>query len=106
MPANLYLRKVDHPQAVDNYRVILKDDATEIEIGSIGPQRTASVDLVWHWGIDTVIPMRSAQTEGRGADRRDCMKQFKAAWQRFCADEARLTEFLQIKRQARRPQQP
>jgi hypothetical protein len=44
MPADLFLRKVDHPQAVDNYRVILKTDGTEYEIGSIGtkvftPQR-------------------------------------------------------------------
>jgi len=31
------------------------------------------------WGIDTVIPMRAHETQGRGRDRRDCMKQFKAA---------------------------
>jgi len=35
MPA-LYLRKVIHPQARDNYRVVLKDDGLKIEIGSIG----------------------------------------------------------------------
>jgi len=32
---NLYLRKVIHPQAHDNYRVILKLDEGEFEIGSI-----------------------------------------------------------------------
>jgi hypothetical protein len=32
MPA-LYLRKVIHPQARDNYRVVLKDDGLELEIG-------------------------------------------------------------------------
>jgi hypothetical protein len=33
---DLYLRKVVHPQAHDNYRVILKDDGIEVEIDSIG----------------------------------------------------------------------
>jgi hypothetical protein len=37
---DLFLRKVIHPQAIDNYR-ILKDDGTEIEIGS-GSARHAS----------------------------------------------------------------
>jgi len=32
----LYLRKVIHPQAHDNYRVILKLDRGDFEIGSIG----------------------------------------------------------------------
>jgi len=35
---NLYLRKVTHPQAHDNYLVILKLDEGEFEIGSIGIQ--------------------------------------------------------------------
>jgi hypothetical protein len=47
--------------------------------------------------IDTVISVRSFETEGAGRDRRDCMKQFKAAWERFAADEASLTEFLNAK---------
>ena len=34
----LYLRKVIHPQAHDNYRVILKGEEGEFEIGSIGIQ--------------------------------------------------------------------
>jgi hypothetical protein len=32
----LYLRRVVHPQAQDNYRVVLKLDEGEFEIGSIG----------------------------------------------------------------------
>ena len=33
---DLFLRKVIDAQAHDNYRVILKDDGMEIEVGSIG----------------------------------------------------------------------
>ena len=92
---DLYLRKVIHPQAADNYRVILKDDdATEIEIGSIGVQFDG-----WAWGIDTAIPMRGGWTRHR--HRKDCMRQFRAAWDRFSADPARLTEFLEMKRKRR-----
>ena len=91
---NLYLRKVVHPQAHDNYRVILKREGDEVEIGSIGIQDGTA----WRWGIDTVIPMRAHETQGKGKNRRDCMKQFKAAWERFAADEANLTEFLNAKR--------
>ena len=91
---NLYLRKVVHPQAHDNYRVILKRDGDEVEIGSIGIQFGAA----WAWAIDTVIPMRADDAQGEGRDRRDCMRQFKAAWERFAADEANLIEFLNAKR--------
>jgi hypothetical protein len=94
---NLYLRKVVHPQAHENYRVILKLNGDEFEIGSIGIQDGAA----WAWGIDTVIPMRALETQGEGSDRRDCMRQFKAAWERFAADEANLTEFLKMKRRRR-----
>jgi hypothetical protein len=34
--ARLYLRKVIHPQAHDSYRVVLKLDEGEFQIGSIG----------------------------------------------------------------------
>ena len=51
--------------------------------------------------IDTVIPMRTHQTRGKGKDRWDCMNQFKAAWERFAGDEANLVEFLNMKRQLR-----
>jgi hypothetical protein len=47
------------------------------------------------------IPMRAYEVQGEGRDRRDCMKQFKAAWERFAADEANLTEFLNAKRTRR-----
>jgi hypothetical protein len=99
---DLFLRKVEHPQAPNNYRVIADVDGTEIEIGSIGTKHFTDVGPTWTWGIDTVIPMRELESEGRGRDRRDCMKQFRAAWDKFCADGARLTEFLQAKRRARR----
>ena len=100
---DLFLRKVDHPQARDNYRVILKDDAGDVEIGSIGVKDFTGAEVGWTWGIDTVIPMREMESEGRGSDRADCMRRFKAAWLAFAADPARLTEFLQAKRRARRP---
>lgn len=99
---DLFLRKLDHPQARNNYRVILKTEAEEIEIGSIGVQTHASMDSSWTWGIDTVIPMREIESEGRGTDRRDCMAKFKAAWQRLEADRGRMLEFLDAKRRARR----
>jgi hypothetical protein len=95
---DLFLRKVVHVQAKDNYRVILKTEEGEFEIGSIGIQYHAGADPVWNWGIDTVIPMRELEDEGQGKDRADCMKRFKAAWTKFASDEARLTEFLVAKR--------
>ena len=62
---DLFLRKVIHPQARDNYRVIPKDDGVEIEVGSIGVQFDG-----WHWGIDSIVPMGEEDGEGSGADRR------------------------------------
>jgi hypothetical protein len=95
---DLYLRKVDHPQAIDNYRVILKDEAGDVEVGSIGIKTFTSMETGWTWGIDTVIPMRAAQTEGRGTDRRDCMRKFRAAWDELTKDRGWLDEFLAAKR--------
>jgi hypothetical protein len=43
---DLFLRKAIHPQADNNYRVIIKDEGAEIELGSIGVQFDG-----WHWGI-------------------------------------------------------
>ena len=57
-------------------------DGSEFEIGSIGIQHGEA----WAWGIDTVIPMRVLETQGKGKNRRDCMQQFRAAWDP--ADEA------------------
>lgn len=99
---DLYLRKVTHPQATDNYRVILKDEAGDVEIGSIGIKTFTSMETAWTWGIDTVLPMRASKTEGRGVGRQDCMRQFKAAWEALVADRGWLEEFLAAKRRARR----
>src|SRR5882672_6914363 len=96
---DLYLRKVIHPQAKDNYRVVLKQDGTEVEIGSIGTAFHRTAMPTWRWGIDTVIPMREIESEGIGLDRKDCMIKFKAAWLKFCEDPGRLDEFLAMKRQ-------
>ena len=41
--------------------------------------------------------MRTQETQGEGEYRRDCMRQFKAAWNRFAADESNLVEFLNEK---------
>jgi hypothetical protein len=97
----LYLRKVQHVQAKDNYRVILKTDDGDVELGSIRIQHHTGADPVWIWGIDTVLPIREIESEGQGTDRADCMKRFKAAWIRFAADEANLAEFLSMKRKRR-----
>jgi hypothetical protein len=92
---DLYLRKVEHGQhAPDGYRVILKSDGDETEIGSISIQHAAGAQYYWKWAIDTVIPMRTDQTQGRGTDRADCMRQFKRAWEQFSGDAANLTEFM------------
>jgi hypothetical protein len=47
---DLFLRKVDHPQATNNYRVIASLDGTEFEIGSIGAKFHTDVEPVWSWG--------------------------------------------------------
>jgi hypothetical protein len=57
---DLFLRKVIHPQAHDNYRVVVRD-GDEIEIGSIGIQFDG-----WAWGIDTAIPMKEVEAQGTG----------------------------------------
>ena len=80
---DLYLHKVIHPQAPENYRVILKDDdCQEIEIGSIGIQHAARVHVL-AVAIDTVVPMRGLEARGIGRDRDDCMRQFRAAWEKL-----------------------
>jgi hypothetical protein len=48
-------------------------------------------------GIDSVVPMREEDREGSGKNRTDCMRQFRAAWDWFSSDPARLTEFLETK---------
>ncbi len=95
---DLFLRRVIHPQAIDNYRVILKDGGEEFEVGSIGIQHGAGARIFWRWAIDNVVSIRGLEAQGTGQDREDCMKLFRAAWERFCADPARLPQFLDTKR--------
>lgn len=93
---DLYLRRVEPKR--EAFRVIIKIDETEFEIGSIGVQHGLGSDTYWGWGIDTVIPLRAEQAQGSGTDRRDCMRKFRAAWERHCAQEGWLDEFLNMKR--------
>ena len=46
---HLYLRKVVYPQSRDSYRVILKDDGEETEIGSVGVVNTLGANSAWKW---------------------------------------------------------
>jgi hypothetical protein len=89
---DLFLRKENHPQASDNYRVVVRDGGDEIEVGSIGVQFDG-----WHWASTRSSPCETSTPKG-GQDRKDCQRQFRAAWNRFNADQARLTEFLEMKR--------
>ena len=99
---DLFLRKVIHSHARDNFRVIFHHDDEELEVGSIGVQNFTAGETRWAWGIDCVIPMHRLEIEGDGASRHDCMRKFKAAWLTFAGDEAQLIEFLNAKRAARR----
>jgi hypothetical protein len=94
---DLFLRKVRNPQARDSYRVIMKDNGEDIEIGSIGTRLSE-----WHWGIDKAIPMREFESEGIGKNLPDCQRQFRAAGERFASDEANPTDFIKVERAARR----
>jgi len=67
----------------------------------ISSQVASSRDTVWTWGIDTVLPLKDHEAEGRGADRKDCMVKFRAAWERHCARPGWLDEFLAMKRKPR-----
>ena len=88
-----FFAKSSIPRHATNYRVIVKNDDVEIEVGSIGVQFDG-----WHWGIDSIVPMTKEDAEGSGKDRADCMQQFRAAWDKFSADPARLSDFLETKR--------
>jgi hypothetical protein len=80
---------------------VIKLDGEGIEVGSIGIQ-TTNTGSTWHWCLDAVVPMASIESEGHGADLPDCQRQFKAAWERFSADPARLSDFLAMKPRVRR----
>ena len=62
---DLYLRKVEHGQLPpEAYRVILKSDGDEIELGSISNQHAAGAQYYWKWAIDRNI--------GRASSAGDC----------------------------------
>jgi len=90
--------KVIHPQAADNYRVVLKDYIPEIEIGSIDIDPRGRRRLLLALGHRHGGPMRDIDAQGTGKDRRECMRLFRAVWERFSADPARLEQFLAMKR--------
>jgi hypothetical protein len=94
MRGGLFLRKVVPVQAKDKYRVILKSEDGEFEIGSIGVQYHAGPG-----GLDLGHRYRhpDARDRRRGPRQRPRRLQ-EAAWIRFASDEARLTEFLVAKR--------
>ena len=69
---DLFLRKIIYPQPHDDYRVVLKDDGLEIEIGSIGIRYGSGTTQGWTWAIDTIIPVRDTEAEGTGSNRQDC----------------------------------
>jgi hypothetical protein len=98
---DLYLREVDHTQARDNYRVVLKIDDEEIHIGSVGLKTFTSDHTAWTWGIDTVVPLRAHQSEGHGIDLKQCTTSFRAAWEFHCEEDGWLDDFLAMKRQRR-----
>jgi hypothetical protein len=78
-------------------------DGDEIEVvGSIGQQTGAHQLQFWHWGIDTVLPCQAFATGGEARDRNDAMAQFKAVWQVFASEPARLASFLEAKRAVRK----
>jgi hypothetical protein len=94
----LRLRKVTgHPQAPNAYRVIYRrDDGAEWEIGSIGHQLGAHGRQYWSWGIDTpaLLGRLPFRIDGEAPDREDAMARFRATWEVFAGDPARLEKFL------------
>jgi hypothetical protein len=100
----LRLRKVTgHPHVTDAYRVIYRStDGEDTESGSIGLQIGSHQRQYWHWGIDNVLPRQPFATQGEARDRDDAMAQFKAVWEVFCSEPARLASFLEAKRTVRK----
>jgi hypothetical protein len=95
---DLYLRKVTPLKPATITASFSRTTASGSRSGRSGFSKGPALPMVRPWGIDTVILMRVADTQGTGKDRKDCMKQFRAAWDRFSSDPARLAEFLQAKR--------
>ena len=73
----------------------------KLRIGRSSPHSTNG-SKPYHSGPRTrtyaVIPPPKVGDAGGRQGRWDCMRQFKAAWERFAADEANLVEFLNAKR--------
>jgi len=66
---NLYLRRGLHPQATDNFRVILKhSDGPNTRSAALACSMVLPGAVFWAWGIDTVVPMRDVGAQGRGRD--------------------------------------
>lgn len=91
----LTLRRVRHPQAIDNYRVWCDD----VQVGSIGIHLVAGSRPEWRWGIDGILERQTFKMDGDGVDRADCMRQFRRAWNIFVSDPDRLARFMEIARQ-------
>ena len=94
---DLFLRRVRHPQSRYNYRVVLKDDGEEIEMGSIGVQydwRHRRLDLGHrHRNPDA----RVEETEGTGKERAGPhVASFARHGTSLAQIAARLTEFLKM----------
>ncbi|MFC0243704.1 hypothetical protein [Rhodopseudomonas telluris] len=89
----LLLRRVQHPMAAENYRVILDG----IEIGSIGVQVGVDGRTFWAWGIDTVVPVRQFRTHGEAVDRESATAKFRQAWDVFASEPERLRAFIEWK---------
>ena len=97
----LILRKVtDHAQASNAYRVVYDG----VEVGSIGEQLGAGRRQFWSWSIDTVLPPdKTIITRGEGGDLNHCMLLFKEAWHKFSRNPERLADFMQAKKDSKRP---
>ena len=97
----LILRKVtSHPNATNAYRVVFDG----VEVGSIGEQIGEGRRQFWSWGIDTVLPPdKEIITRGEGGDLNHCMLLFKEAWHKFSRNPERLADFMQAKKDSKRP---
>ncbi len=94
----LSLRRVRHPMAKDNYRVVWNDGVKDRKIGSLGVQTGAAGRTFWSWGIETVVAVLDFPTHGEAADREAAMAAFREAWDKFASDPARLALFLRFLR--------
>jgi len=97
----LYLRQLRPDR--EGYRVLIKLDETEFEVGSIALGPGVGDELVWQWAIDAQIPMRIDLSAGIGTDRKDCMRMFRKTWEDLNAEPGWREEFLAAKRRRQGP---